>query len=180
MKAGRGGREEEGGCQRPKIERQRERGREEGGLEPGKGRGELTETEKLKGERERKKRRAAAVAASTHVILPSSLKEKRCTPPVPPSHLLPGSRCSLKDEEGNRTRGQRDHGEGEAWMRRENIRGEEERRVKGRSQKEGERPERREGDRSEGERGLLWIVICHVHPPACSYTRVLLLILNRC
>lgn len=52
--------------------------------------------------------------------------------------------------------------------------------------KKGERLTRRgKGHRERGmmdrERGdLLWIVVCHIHPPTCSYTRVLLLSLNRC
>lgn len=64
-------------------------------------------------------------------------------------------------------------------------RDEEEQRVRARSQREGERLEKEEGEGSEGERDdgeredLLWIVICHVRLPSCSYTRVLLLILNR-
>lgn len=73
---------------------------------------------------------------------------------------------------------------GTCW--KENIGEEKDQQAKERSQKEGERLKRSEGVGSEGERDdgeredLLWIVICHVHPPVCSYTRVLLLILNRC
>lgn len=49
---------------------------------------------------------------------------------------------------------------------------------------------RRKRARDQSQRGmtgrewdgknLLWIIICHIHPPLCSYSRVLLLILNRC
>lgn len=159
MKTGRGGREERGGCQRPKIESQE--WKRKGRTRPWAGEGKRQSNQ-------HRHLRERAAAASTHVILPSSLKEKRFHFSNLSLSFPASFGCSLKDEEGNETRERVWESIQKGWGGAESP------------SKVAEREGERERGMTEREReDLLWIVICHVRLPSCSYTRVLLLILNR-